>query len=155
MMISKQFVESIINAVNPLWLPDEKGNGKVFTSYTDCYVYFMDKCLEVAPKGYMDLLVLLVGIYGWDFTKSVRFFRTFAEERMGERITLLKIGDMNSKAFYRKFITCMHAYFRTQFDLAAFSQAWEIHKNHTLSKQLKVTDYDKRKKTKAEGDSQQ
>jgi len=154
-MISKQFVTSIINVVNPLWLPDEKGNGKVFTSYTDCYVYFMDKCLEVAPKGYMDLIILLVRIYGWTFNKSIVFFKTFAEERMGERITLLKIGDMNSKAFYRKFITCMHAYCSTQFDLTAFSQAWEIHKNHTLSKQLNVTDYDKGKKTKAEGNSQQ
>lgn len=153
-MISKQFVTSIINVVNPLWLPDEKGNGKVFTSYTDCYVYFMDKCLEVAPKGYMDLIILLVRIYGWTFNKSIVFFKTFAEERMGERITLLKIGDMNSKAFYRKFITCMHAYYSTHFDLAAFSQAWDIHKNHTLSKQLNVTDYEQRKKTKAEGDSQ-
>lgn len=153
-MISKQFVESIINEVNPLWLPDEKGNGKVFSSRTDCYVYFMDKCLEVAPKGYMDLLMLLVGIYGWDFTKAIRFFRTFAEERMGERITLLKIGDKNSKAFYRKFITCMHDYFHTPFELQAFSQAWEIHKNHTLSKQLNVTDYEQGKETKAEGDSQ-
>lgn len=154
-MISKQFVTSIITIVNPLWLPDEKGNGKVFTSYTDCYVYFMDKCLEVAPKGYMDLIILLVRIYGWTFNKSIVFFKTFAEERMGERITLLKIGDMNSKAFYRKFITCMHEYWDTNFDLAAFSQAWEIHKNHTLSKQLNVTDYDKGKKTKAEGNSQQ
>lgn len=153
-MISKQFVTSIINVVNPLWLPDEKGNGKVFTSYTDCYVYFMDKCLEVAPKGYMDLIILLVRIYGWTFNKSIVFFKTFAEERMGERITLLKIGDMNSKAFYRKFITCMHAYYSTQFELAAFSQAWDIHKNHTLSKQLNVTDYEQRKKTKAEGNSQ-
>lgn len=153
-MISKKFVISIINVVNPLWLPDEEGNGMVFTSYTDCYVYFMDKCLEVAPKGYMDLIILLVRIYGWTFNKSIVFFKTFAEERMGERITLLKIGEKNSKAFYRKFITCMHEYFETQFDLAAFSQAWEIHKTHTLSKQLNVTDYDQRKKTKAEGNSQ-
>lgn len=155
MMISRNFVISIINVVNPLWLPDENGNGKVFTSYTDCYVYFMDKCLEVAPKGYMDVLVLLAEIYGWDFTKTIRFFRTFAEERMGERITLLKLGEGKSKAFYRKFITCMHEYFETKFDLAAFSQAWEIHKTHTLSKQLNVTDYEQGNKTKAEGDSQQ
>lgn len=155
MMISKKFVDSIINAVNPLWLPDEEGNGKVFTSYMDCYVYFMDKCLEVAPKGYMDLLVLLAEIYGWDFTTAVRFYRTFAGERMGERITLLKLGEGKSKAFYRKFITCMHEYFGTKFDLAAFSQAWEIHKTHTLSKQLNVTDYEQGNKTKAQGDSQQ
>lgn len=154
-MISRKFVISIINVVNPLWLPDEKGNGKVFTSYTDCYVYFMDKCLEVAPKGYMDLFVLLVELYGWDFNKAVRFYKTYAEERMGERITLLKVGDIKSKAFYRKFITCMHEYFESKFDLAAFSQAWESHKNHTLSKQLNVTDYATRQKTKAEGDSQQ
>lgn len=144
-MISNKFVLSIINKVNPLWLPDEDGNGKVFTSYVDCYVYFMDKCLEVAPKGYMDLLVLLVGIYGWDFTKAIRFFRTFAEERMGERITLLKLGEPKSKAFYRKFITCMHDYYRTPFDLQAFSQAWEIHKEHMISKKFNVIDYEQGK----------
>lgn len=153
-MISNKFVTSIINAVNPLWLPDEEGNGKVFTSYTDCYVYFMDKCLEVAPKGYMDLLVLFGGLYGWAFNKSIVFYKTFADERMGERITLLKIGDMKSKAFYRKLITCMHEYFGTNFELAAFSEAWEIHKNHTLSKQLNVTDYEQGKKTKAEGNKE-
>lgn len=152
-MISNKFVTSIINEVNPLWLPKEDGTGKVFSSYTDCYVYFMDKCFEVAPKGYMDLLVLLVGIYRWPFNKAIVFFKTFAEKRMGDRVTLLKIGDLKSKAFYRKFITCMHDYYNTKFDLAAFSHAWEIHKNHTLSNQLSVTDYEQRKKTKAKGDS--
>lgn len=154
-MISNKFVMSIINKVNPLWLPNEDGTGCVFASNTDCYVYFMDKCYNVAPKGYMDLFVLLVGLYGWDFTQAVRFFRTYAEERMGERITLLKLGDGNSKAFYRKFITCMHEYYHTPFDLTAFSHAWDIHKNHMLSKQFNVTDYEQGKKTKAEGDSEQ
>ena len=60
---------SIINKVNPLWLPNEDGTGCVFASNTDCYVYFMDKCFEVAPKGYMDLLVLLAEVYGWNFNK--------------------------------------------------------------------------------------
>lgn len=154
-MISNDFVLSIINKVNPLWLPNEDGTGCVFTSTTDCYVYFMDKCYDVAPKGYMDVLVLLVGLYGWNFSKAVGFFRNFAEERMGERITLLKVGDLKSKAFYRKFITCMHDYYHTSFDLQAFTQAWDIHKDHVLSKQLCVKDYDQGKKTKAEGDSEQ
>lgn len=154
-MISNKFVLSIINKVNPLWLPNKDGTGCVFTTYTECYVYFMDKCHEVAPKGYMDVFVLLVELYGWSFTKAVGFFKTYAEERMGERITLLQVGDMKSKAFYRKFITCMHEYFHTKFDLSSFSQAWEIHKDHVLSKQLNVTDYATRQETKAKGDSQQ
>lgn len=153
MIANRKFILSIIKEVNPLWLPKPDGTGYVFASKVDGYVYFMDKCHEVAPKGYMDLLVLLVEIYGWDFTKAIRFFRTFAEERMGERITLLKIGDMKSKAFYRKLITCMHDYFDTQFDLQAFSNAWEIHKNHVLSNQLKVTDYGTSNQKKAEGNS--
>lgn len=153
-MISNIFITSIINKVNPLWLANKDGSGCVFASYIDCYVYFMDKCYDVAPKGYMDMFVLLVELYGWDFNKAVRFYKTYADERMGERITLLKVGDLKSKAFYRKFITCMHEYFRTDFDLNSFSKAWEIHKDHVYSKQFKVTDYATRQKTKAEGDSQ-
>lgn len=148
-MISNKFVLSIINKVNPLWLVNEDGEGCVFSSYTDCYVHFMDKCYDVAPKGYMDVFVLLVGLYNWSFTKAVGFFKTYAEERIGDRITLLKVGDLKSKAFYRKFITCMHEYYHTQFDLQAFSQAWEIHKDHVLSKQLSIKDYEQGKKAKA------
>lgn len=155
MIANRQFILSIIKEVNPLWLPKPDGTGYVFASKVDCYVYFMEKCHEVAPKGYMDLLVLLVGLYGWTFSQAIRFYKTYAEERMGERITLLKIGDLKSKAFYRKFITCLHDYFNTDFELQAFSNAWDIHKDHVLSNQLNVKDYAKSIETKTKGDTQQ
>ena len=148
-MRSNKFIESVIKAVNPLELPQKDGTSYVFNTRLENYVFFMEKGFEVAPKGYMDLLVILVELYGWRFSKALNFYNDKLKKVMGNRISMFKLGEGKSKIFYRKLIICLHNQFKTDFDLDAFEKAWEIHKQHVQSKILNVTDYEQRKKTKA------
>jgi hypothetical protein len=138
MKASREFVEAIVNEVNPLWLPNKDGTGKVFRSRMECYIYFMDKCYEVAPKGYMDMYVILVRLYGWKFSKAESFYKLNMESVMGNRIVMLNLGDNGSKMFYRNFITCLHNYYKNEFQIAPFEAAWNFHKANTLSTTIKA-----------------
>lgn len=151
---SEAFGVSVVNQVNPIWLPREDGTGIVFPSYMDCYIYFMDKCQELAPRGYMDICMLLVGLYRWKFSMAISFYKVNLSKKLGNRISLMKIGDAETKMFYKTFLICLHDYYHTTFDMQAFEQAWQLHKQHVKTKILMVNDYDEKKQS-AEGNPQQ
>ena len=144
---SEAFGVSVVNQVNPLWLPKEDGTGLVFPSYLECYVYFMDKCHELAPKGYIDLCLILRGLYGWNFNSAVGFYKVNLAKKLGNRISLMKIGDEGTKLFFKKFLICLHDYYHNSFDMQTFEQAWTIHKQHIIATTLKVTDYGENNQT--------
>lgn len=155
MEASKTFVESIIKRVNPLWLPQADGTGFVFANLIDCYVYVMDKCYEVAPKGYVDLYLVIGELYNWNYKKVVQFCEKFMIQRIGKRISLFSELDNEAFTYYKNLITALHVYFNTDFDYYAYLSAWEIHKKHILLKTTKITDYERKVKIKTEGNTQQ
>lgn len=141
-MIPNKFVESIIEQVNPLMLPKEDGTAFVFDNLRSAYLYVMDKCLEIAPKGYVDLLLILTQLYGWKKSKALTFYEHHMKQRMGSRVFLLKLGDSKAKTFFRKFLFILSEYYKTDFDIYAFEQAYTLHKNHLLCKDIIFSNYE-------------
>ena len=69
-MRPSKFVESIIRQVNPMELPKEDGTAYVFLNSQENYVYVMNKIYTIAPRGYVDIEVVLCGLYNWKMSKA-------------------------------------------------------------------------------------
>lgn len=152
MNLSKEFIDSIVRQVNPLYLQKPDGTSWVFPCYTDCYLKFMMMCKEVAPKGYMDILVILVEMYGWRFTKAFTVYKGTLERSLGERITMITFKDQGSKMYFRKVITALQLYYNTPFDLMAFEAAWKLFKEYVNPHFNPIKD--EIEKTRTEGDKE-
>ena len=133
-----KFVDSIIREVNPLEIPQEDGTAYVFHTRMDNYVCFMDLCYDIAPMGYIDLLVLLCRMFNWKLSTSKSVYTLHLKKVFAKRWHMIEFGDSKSKMFFRKLLICLHERTKTDFDLSAFERAFSVHLEHVKSKKLKI-----------------
>ena len=138
MKLNNKFIMSIIRQVNPLELPDEEGNGKVFHTMQDCYIYVMDKCYKQCKGGYVDLYLVVSTLYNCKFSISSQIYRRHLKKPLGVRYQLLDLGESDAKGFFRKMLAALHEMTGTDFELFSFEPAWEIHVKHVKSYKLKL-----------------
>ena len=138
MKLNNKFIMSIIRQVNPLELPDEDGNGKVFNTLQDCYVYVMDKSYQMCKSGYVDLYIIISGLYNCKFSVSSQIYRQHMKKPVGVRYRLMDLGCNEARGFFRKFLSALHEMTGTDFELFSFENAYEIHMKHVKSYKLKL-----------------
>lgn len=139
MKLSNKFINSVIARVNPLRLPTPEGEGKVFFSMCECYLYIMDKVYEIAPKGYMDLYIIYAELYDASFTDASIFYINNFKDVFHKRFEMVEIGSNSYKHFFRKLIVSLSNGMNAEFDLYSFENAYKLHiKKVENAKQIKV-----------------
>jgi hypothetical protein len=125
-----KFVRSIIQQVNPLELPDDDGNGKVFRSKQEMYLYVMDRCRGIAKNKYIDLFIIIGELYNWNFAKVTKVYALYFKKQFEKkRYLLIDLGDSECKMFYRKLLICLHLSTGTEFDYTPFESAFLVYIN--------------------------
>ena len=138
MKLSNKFINSVLRQANPLLLPDAEGNGLVFKTMTDCYVYVMDMCYRIAPKGYVDLWLLYAELYNAKFSTATDYYKRYMKETFKKRFHIIELGDSASKMFFRKLLVCLHEGTNPAFELSPFESAFDIHLSHVRAHKLIV-----------------
>ena len=139
-MRPSKFVESIIRQVNPMELPKEDGTAYVFLNSQENYVYVMNKIYAIAPRGYVDIEVVLCGLYNWKMSKANDTYIYWFKNKFVKRYHIIEYGEQKTKAFMRKFLISLHERTHTPFDLLAFDIAYKMHLEYINSNKLKVSE---------------
>lgn len=138
MKLTNKFINSIIARVNPLRLPTLEGESLVFHNICECYLYIMDKVYEIAPRGYMDLLLIYAELYNTSFSDASVFYNNNFKDIFGKRIDMVEIGSNSYKQFFRKLIVSLSNGMNIEFEMFAFESAYKLHITHINNSKLSI-----------------
>lgn len=122
-----KFLQSLIEGVNPLKLSNEDGTSKIFHTYSEAYLYLLEKMDEWAVDTYFDTEFILSKLYKRKYPEIHSLYMSYCKPLGIKQHHVVRPDKREVKAFYRDFMKALHSYCETMFDTSQFDLAFNLY----------------------------
>ena len=121
------FVESLLEKCNPFGMSFADGRSMFFSQQSEAYLYVMLQAWRLAPRGYIEVPLLLKKLYRHIPFKSAVFL-TMGMKPLGIKpVELIENwSHKEAKAFFERFLAGLCNIASTSYSTAYVDYAWQL-----------------------------
>lgn len=128
-VIKDDVVEQLLRRYNPFGLRSKQGMPYEFNRISEVYLFLMVKVYTLAPRGYIELPLLLNEIYyHLSFNECKAMVAIFKPLGLRE-VNLVDYQSIIGKQFFESLFKGLHLACETTFDNSSFLEAYRLFKN--------------------------
>ena len=130
------FIMSLFEQANALYLKNNDGTSRVFTSRVTLYVAAMKLIYQYSAVMYIDLVYVISEMYNMKGSLALSVYNKHLKPLGLKQMMVVRMDDKEAKSYYRDIIRGLHSYCGTHFDTYAFDSAFNEFSAHVAIKEL-------------------
>lgn len=121
-----QTYKELLEKFNPFGFKEPDGRSSVFNNYGELYYHIMEKIVTTFPRGYIDIILLIMEEMKISINDAEKIFRKHFMRVFKTEYKLVELWNEDDKErdkFFRDLLFCFHSYSGTKFNESYYRDA--------------------------------